>query len=388
MNSEELDFSCKTKGTERSRVLDVFKGAAIMGVVLAHMALADFGEDFNDQTIIGEYFYTALPMFMVVSGYFYKPGRRIIEYVRGRIVPIALLAVVGAAVLTLIMYCYLWMTGYDLTPYDIWGDIWEAIIGRGCFSELKDSEIVLGPYDVTFQFYYIQSLLVGYLIFYPLVDHVIKDWRLTLTAVLSLALISGLYVEYIGIQLPMYAQLGPIVASLLLVGAFLGKHQVIGKIEKMAWNRKFWGAFALTMAVAVVCVCLFPLRMGFCFSVFGDYGGWSSVPFVITTVSCGMSMMFIAVLVAKIPVVSGVLDYAGKCSMQIFVLHVLVGRIILSWFVPVSPDRWFPVDSPIKGVLLAFATITVIMVAILIKEKIAGRIKNDGDSDHSSSSSM
>lgn len=99
-------------------------------------------------------------------------------------------------------------------------------------------------------------------------------------------------------------------------------------------------------------------------------------------------IIFIAVLVAKIPVVSGVLHYAGKCSMQIFVLHVLVGRIILSWFVPVSSDRWFPVDSPLKGALLALATITVIMVTMLIKGKIAERIKNDGESNHSSSSSM
>lgn len=288
MKSEELDSSCKNKGTERSRVLDVFKGAAIIGVVLAHMSFADFGDDFSDQTVIGEFFYAALPMFMVVSGYFYKPGRRFIEYVRGRIVPLALLAVVGAAMLTLIMYGYLWITGYDLTSCDLWGDIWEAIIGRGCFTEITNSEIVLGPYDVTFQFYYIQSLLMGYLIFYPLVDHVIEDWRLTLTAVVSLALISGLYVEYVGIQLPMYAQLGPIVASLLLVGAFLGKYQVIGRMETMAWDRKFWGPFALTMAVAVVCVFLFPLRMGFCFSVFGEYGGWSALPFVLTTVSCGM----------------------------------------------------------------------------------------------------
>ena len=82
------------------------------------------GGDFN----IAEFAYAGLPMFMVISGYFYKRGKGYIDNVKHRVIPVIITLVISAVFLTSMMYGYLWILGYDLSGYDLSSDIIEIII--------------------------------------------------------------------------------------------------------------------------------------------------------------------------------------------------------------------------------------------------------------------
>ena len=353
-------------GRPRIRSLDVLKGAAILGVIIAHIAVVEDRINFDGNRLIGELFYSALPMFIVVSGYFHRTGRTFAENIRRRVVPIFVAFVTGTVVLTVIMYFYLEFLGYGLSFGTLWSDILNILIGKGAFSDLSGDVSavsgILNPYEVTLQMYYLQMLVIGYTIFYIMVDSIIDDGRKVLISIVLLVTVTALYMEFIHIQLPFYAQLGPMVAAFLLIGAFLGKHRVVERVEAGP-RRTFWQLFIALGVLAFVMIKLFPTNMALIYSQFGDYGGWSAYTFMLTSVSCGAFLYFVAELASRIPVFSGFMDTAGKDSYTLFILHIFVAKLLISPFATIGVDRWFPVDYVWQGIILAVATITVIMGA-------------------------
>ncbi len=362
--------------TERPRIrsLDILKGAAILGVIIAHVAVVEDKISFSGNRFLGELFYSALPMFIVVSGYFHRVGRSFIENIKRRVLPILVAFVTGTVVLTIAMFLYLQFIGYDLSFNKMIQDIITILIGKGAFMQIPEANHTigwpLGEYDVSLQMYYLQILIVGYTIFYAIVDKVIDDPRKVISAILLLVLTSALYMEFVHMQLPFYAQLGPMVAAFLLVGALFGKYRLAEKIESRENKKRFWIVFAVMGLFASAMILLFPTRMALIYSQFGDYGGWSAFPFMLISLSCGIFLYFAAALASKIPYLSGFMCSAGRYSYTLFVLHIFVAKLLISPFETIGIASWLPIQTVWQGILLAIATIAVIMSASYILYKL------------------
>jgi len=313
---------------------------------------------------IAELIYAGLPMFMVITGYFYKSGRSYVDNVKHRVVPVVLLLVISTVFLTSLMYGYMWMLGYDLGGYDLFNDILTIIIGKESFniigSEGFTAGAVLAPYDISAGFYYLQILTVGLLIFYALADYVIDDWRKCVTAIFALFSFTALYLETVNIQLPFSAQIGPVVAAFLLLGAMLGRYNVAYYIENKYREPKYWLVFGIILVCAIASVILFPTGMNLYNSKFGSNGILSVFTFLITSILCGAVLWYLATFIIKVPVVSRIFTYAGLNSIVLYILHMFVAKLITAPFYDIGTEYWMTVDSITARFTILIATLVIL----------------------------
>lgn len=338
--------------SSRIKSLDILRGAAIIGVITVHIMFGagrgvdgSVAGDFN----VAELVYAGLPMFMVITGYFYKSGRSYMDNVKHRIVPVLLVLMISTVFLTSMMFGYMWILGYDLSGYNLLEDILTILIGKGCFSTIGadgfTAGAVLAPYDISAGFYYLQILAVGLLIFYAIADHVLDDWRKCVTAMFALLSMTALYLELVNIQLPFSAQLGPVVATFLLFGALLGKYNVAYYIENGYRERKYWIIFIAFVCAAVASVILFPSGMTLYNSRFGSNGALSVFTFLFLSITCGAVLWFITAFLIKVPVVSAIFTYAGLNSIILFTQHMFIAKLITAPFFDLGTEYWVTVDS-------------------------------------------
>ena len=348
----------------RIKSLDILRGAAIIGVITVHIMFGmgrgvdgDVAGGFN----VAELVYAGLPMFMVITGYFYKSGRKYIDNVKHRVVPVILVLIISTVFLTSIMYGYMWVLGYDLSSYDLFSDIMTIIIGKECFSTIGvdgfTAGAVLAPYDISAGFYYLQILTVGLLIFYAIADHVLDDWRKTVTAMFALLSMTALYLELVNIQLPFSAQLGPVVASFLLLGALLGRYNVAYYIENGYHYKKYWIIFFGFVIAAVASVILFPSGMTLYNSKFGSNGALSVFTFLFLSTTCGAVLWYITAFLIKVPVVSTIFTYAGLNSIILFTQHMFIAKLITAPFYTIGTEFWVTVDSLGMRFVILMATL-------------------------------
>ena len=261
-----MSSDCVEKGDSRIQSVDILKGAAIIGVVVAHLVLIQNTESFSDSSFrIGELFYAALPMFFVLSGYFYR-SEGFVTGLKNRVLPLVIGLIAGTVILTFVMYVYLLLLGYDLSGSDILGDILQIIIGKAAFEDLDASsftgETILNVYDVSLPFYFIQIMAVGYLIFLPIADVVLKDWKRLVIAIIILLSITCAWMELVHMQLPFYAQMGPVVAAFYLTGAFIGRYNLAEYLENGYKERRYWLIFILMVVAAILCIAFIPTGHG------------------------------------------------------------------------------------------------------------------------------
>ena len=310
---------------------------------------------------VAELVYAGLPMFMVITGYFYKSGRSYMDNVKHRVVPVILVLIISTVFLTSIMYGYMWVLGYDLGSYDLFDDIMTIIIGKECFSTIGvdgfTAGAVLAPYDISAGFYYLQILAVGLLIFYAIADHVLDDWRKTVTAMFALLSMTALYLELVNIQLPFSAQLGPVVATFLLLGALMGRHNVANFIENGYRQAKYWIVFAAFLGAAVASVILFPSGMNLYNSRFGSNGALSVFTFLFLSITCGAVLWYITAFLIRVPVVSTIFTYAGLNSIILFTQHMFIAKLITAPFYTIGTEYWVTVDSIGMRFVILMATL-------------------------------
>jgi fucose 4-O-acetylase-like acetyltransferase len=369
----------ETKVYDRLLTMDMFKGLAITGVIITHICLLQLGTTGGDGgSLVIQFMYSGLVMFMVVSGYFYKPGHSYWENVKKRVLPFLIVFVAAVVILTVVMYVYLLAIGYDLSSYSLIEVIGRNLISKGCFYD-KDSyeyfhegRVIMAPFEVTIQMYYLQILMVGYLIFYAIVDRVIGDWRKFAATILILLAITAVYDEFIHIQLPFVADLGPLVAVFLLVGAFLAKHDFVGRLETGYRKRKYRILFFVSIVFMLFCLFVLPIHPGLHESDFSDFGIFSVFVYFINSMACGMVIFLLSYLLALVPGINRIFLCLGRNTLPLFLLHMLVARMLVAPFVELDTTEWIPVPLP-ESLAVAVAAILVILAANYVYRRIKDR---------------
>ena len=364
---------------QRLAILDLVKGVAIIGVVILHLALLQgHGSEPVTDTGVGimtfkPVLYSLLCTFIVISGYFYKPGKSFAENIKRRVVKLAIYMVIAMVALNSIMYGILCLQGYDLDISQLGDVIWQNIIGRGAFESLEDVAVygglILAPFEVTHQLYYLQMLLVGCIIFYAVVDKVIDDDRKLLATIFIMMTLSAVLVEYVGIVLPLYAHLGPMAAGFLLIGTFLSKKGFFQWLENSAFDRRYWCTFLILLIIALALCFITPRDVSILYCNFGPFGGWSLYSFVILSVAAGLMLSFVISWLRFIKILAIPIMAVGFYCISVHVLHMFVAKLIAAPFVTFNTEVWIPVGA-LAGVLLALITVTVIVLASLGLERL------------------
>ena len=376
MTEEVQEADSKQPSSARVKSIDVLKGVAMIGIVIAHIALLQNqgggGSGGSDEAysvfkgLVGIP-YSLLCMFFVVSGYFYKPGNGYWHNVKDRVLKLFLFFVASVVLFTSLMYAVLWAQGYDLSSYSLIDVIVEVIIGKGYFVDFDDPSIggenILAPFEVTHPLYFLQIIMVGYLIFYAIADYVMESDKRTVITIAVLLTTTALYMEFIHIQLPFSAQLGPLVASYLLMGTMLRRKRFYENLEFGHTDRRYWKIFLISLAIAVILCALFPSDLALIYSKFGDYGGWSVYPFFISMLFSGIVMSYIISWVVKgCHRLSALLAEIGVMCLFVHVSHMFIAKAVCSPFVTLDTEVWIPISLP-AGIVVSFVAIAIAMVA-------------------------
>jgi fucose 4-O-acetylase-like acetyltransferase len=355
----------KDGGNTRLRILDVYKGIAILGVIITHVVLLQngMGGKAGDTSAIVQFLFSGLIMFMVISGYFYKPGSSFLHNVKKRVVTLLVVYFAAIVVMTSVMYLYLLIIGYDLSSYDLVDVIVKVAFGKANFVDMTSDEFFdlmqpMAPFEVTVMMYYLGILA----------DRVLKDWRMAVVAILILFGITSLYMEFVHIQLPLFAYYAPMVAGFLLVGALLSKVRFAEMLETGYRTRNFWLVLIIATVLSALCLLLFPAQTDVVYGRIGT-GPLRVYTFAATSLSCGIVQLYVVLLLSKIPGVSHLFNDMGKNIIYLFLLHMLVAKMLIAPFVELPADKFIPLGF-MPALALAFGTIAVILVISHIYRRI------------------
>ena len=359
-----------TEKKARVRTADLVKGAAIIGMVILHFALlqahGSVSSDGITITSFKAFPYSVMVMFIVISGYFFIPGKGFAENLRKRIVRYLLWFVAAVLILNTVMFLILQIQGYDLQLSSLWDVIWKTLVGKGAFSSITDNAVygaeILAPFEVTHALYFLQMIIVGYLIFYAVADRVIDDDRKLLITAFIMITISAVYVVFVNILLPFYAHLGPMTAGLLLVGVYFKKKDFFGWLETSPMNRRYWALFFVSLIVALALCLITPKDVSMLYCNFGDYGILSFYTFVILSLCGGIAISYILSWLGRLEFFHLTIGKVGTYCIVVFVLHMFVGKCLAAPFVTFDTTSWFPITT-VQGIILALITVTLITVA-------------------------
>ena len=359
----------------RTRLItpDLVKGIAITGMVVLHLALLQgHGSAPVTTTGVGITMFKGIPYsllctFIVISGYFYVPGRSFMWNMRKRILRFSIFLIAAIIVLNSLMYAYLWLQGgYDLELSQLGDVIWQNIIGRGAFKTFDEINvyggIILAPFEVTHQLYYLQMLIVGYVIFYAIADKVMDDWRKLFLAVFILMTITAVYVEFVGVVLPFYAHLGPMAAGFLLIGTYLSKIRFYEWLESGVYDKRYWLTFLALLMISILLCFITPRDPSIIYCNFGPFCGWSLYSFAVLSVAGGMMLSIIISWIRYIRYLREAIATVGVFCISVFVLHMFVAKCLAAPFVTFNTEVWIPIGTA-AGFLLSFITVALITIA-------------------------
>ena len=357
---------------------DVLKGVIIILIVLVHIVLLTNtgSEEGRVQPLVLQILYLGLMTFFLLSGYFYRPGRSIMENIKKRTLQLFVALVICAVALPIITYCWLALMGQ---PSDI-SDILDAFIETMDLDDLfvKDA---MNPTHAAcctcVGYYYPWAMMGGFLIFYTLADYVMNDYRKIAVAIAALLGVTVLIVLFWNVKMPFQFHLAPIAACFMLIGATLAKVNLLDKIESLEWRSgRYWLPLVVCLVAGVGLCFILPPGVKFDYLEFGNHGVWSLFPYVIEAVCMFVVYLYLAKLFSKIPVLSKLMEIAGQHSLGILLLHGFIATLIFAPFFTIPTTSWFPTDlNTVQRVITAFATIILCIVICRYGPKLLSRVR-------------
>ena len=356
-------------GNDKQRIqsFDVLKGFIIIAIVFVHLFFLSYseGEARSDaQPVIIQLLYTGLMVFFLISGYFFRPDRGFVHNTRKRVTLLGAVFVIANVLFPLILFVELNLTGQGATLEGVLDSYWNLVGGAHVFESIDNgaADAYYSTVAVNCGHYFIEVMLIAFIVFYAIADRVMKDTRVAVGTVVALVLVQALYTEFVNYHLPWFAELAPIATAFMLLGAIFGKFRVVETFEATGYkDRRYWIAFVALLVVGVVLGFLFPPGILFDMSEFGAYGGWSAFPYFIMSACLCCAFVYIAWLVTHVPVLSDALRFAGKHTLALLIMHCFVIRLITAPFHTI-PDHsyWFPEMGTVEIIIVGLVTVVVI----------------------------
>jgi len=375
---------------QRLRSVDILKGILIVAVVFVHLLISrsDILVTAADAASIGgsegspgiaslviQALYLGLMFFFIFSGYFYRPGRGFVANMKKRSIQLVVALSICAIILPMIIYGLMAICGKAPDMEDLLSAFQWGFGLNGVFE----------PYDVftphplcggSVGYYYLWGMFWGFLIFYFLADHVYDDWKKSVVAIITLLVITLLLREFFPVKLPMYAQMGPIAAAFMLTGMMMAKMKLIERIESFdPTSRYSYSLLFGSLIIVVVMVYLFPPGLEFDYLNFGEFGGYSVIPYYIEAVAMFIFMTHLAMVLYKVIGLRQMFTVCGQHTLGILLLHGPIATMMIVPFYDLSSGSWFPdTMGLIPSVIVTIVTIVVCLLICIYGKTLLGRL--------------
>lgn len=365
-----------TERPARLLSIDVFKGVAITVIVLLHMSIVT-KSDVGDPAPPIQALYLGLVGFFIMSGYFFRPGRGFRENMRRRIKTLFLALLVAAVVMPIIIFLWCSIWGQPTDFDDLLLCMERAFNVERSFVEFG-AKIPWAICGFSMGFYFLWVLLIAFVIFYAVADRIRDDWKLGLVVVAVLVGVTIAYRELFSFSLPFNANLCPMAAIFMIVGMYLAKYDLTGKLESAGLrNLKFWALFLLSTALLIVMVYVLPPSINFDYMDFGKYGGYSAVPYLVEGTIAFIALLCFFLILSKVPLASPLFAGIGKHTMGILILHAFIAKIIMAPFYTFNEDVCLPDGlEGIGRVALAIASLAISCMICKYGPEIVRRIQH------------
>jgi len=357
------DIGTPEKGA-RLKSLDVLKGFIILIIVFAHLFMCVPGDGSRGPSspIIAT-LYMGLMLFFLISGYFFRPGRSAKENILKRAIQLMIPLIAMCAIFPIILYGYLSLMGYSMDFVEGWTYCLRAIIGPITMGlPFDDVSDVSRPLMASFVgSYFLQVMLVGFIIFYVLAPRIRGDAKKTLVSLVVILTVAVLLRAFLPWQPPFFAILGIISSAFMIVGAECGRIKLIERVEDHALKSpKYLGTVAIAFIVTVVLVLLFNPGVEFDNNVFGEHGALSIYPFFITGLAASYWFITLGVACSKVPGLSKFLGFLGKHTLVILVMHGFAAKLIIPLLgYQLTTLQWVPEMSMVNTVITGFGAIAI-----------------------------
>ncbi len=327
---------------KRIAYFDILRGLAIICVVMIHSSNMGFqfpsnSFNFNFTILSRQIINIAVPLFLTISGYFLakKNITTLNEYfifLKKQIPKIYI-------------------------PFLFWSSVW-LILGVLIFNKSITHELFkLAIFQSSGPYYFI-ALIIQYYILQPILKHFANIKGLVISLFISLVSIGIIFYirNYMGINLPLilYAGIFPVFLVFFVLGLYLGSLEIISISNK------------LLISLVIIFYLLSCVESYFLYTLF-ENGGLAAT--AMKPSSFIFSLFLIIYLFKNIDLFkSSILEFLGKISFGIYLIHVFVLSIIPSRII-----NFFPSLVEVQffyQLILFFITLLSCVLIILIGRKI------------------
>ena len=328
----------------RSQTVDIVKGMAILSVAFYHLVYRE-KDGLVDQTV-RESIYLVLPLFFLISGYFYRyKNRTLMESIKHRIKNLLLPAVVTMAIMLVIGFVYYhFVYDYDFNKW----------IGDVLFTYMRPEFVQhftmkWGDGGQLFfnlsPVWFIWTLFFSTMVFFPAAEFAFKSVSCYVVTFLVL-FFAGSALYLLLPPTPWSITLAPMYASIMLLGAGIRHLQMLETHRIPVWSRA-----VLTLVCIGLHICIFR----FCGTDaiytgnIGSHGLLGCVLFVVETLVGGYAMFNVADLFDQAGIVGISFGWIGMHSFDIMMFHCFFGGIVADmlwttnkpgpfWYVEMTPE--------------------------------------------------
>ncbi len=373
------------ESSQRLVSADILKGLLIVAIVFVHLVLSRSDALFDEAdgalltdgtvssvsagSLVVQALYLGLMAFLMLSGYFFRPGRGFVVNMRKRTVQLVFAMAVCAVVIPIILYAWMAVLGKAPGPDDLLNAFLWGFGMNGVFEPLDvftEHPICGGCVG----YYFLWGMVWGFLIFYAVADRIYDDWRKSIAMIIILFVATLLLKEFLPIKLPMYCQFGPVTAAFMTIGMMFSRYRVIERIEAFdPRSLASWSTLLGSALSAVVLVVLFPPGLEYDYLSFGEYGGYSVFIYAAEAVAMFILYVHFSLLLSKMIGLSTMFDIAGQNSLAILLLHGSVATFIAAPFYDFTHGSWFPDTMGLVPSLLVAVAAIVISVVISLPVK-------------------
>jgi peptidoglycan/LPS O-acetylase OafA/YrhL len=327
--------------SKRIAYFDVLRGLAIICVIAIHSSgmgfqFPDDSFNFNFTILSRQFFNVSVPLFLAISGYFLAKKNisnryEYIDFLKKQIPRVYI-------------------------PLFVWSLVWVVlgmlILNKPLFKEMIKLVIFQssGPY-------YFIALLIQYYILFPILKPLANLRGLIISLCISLATVGIIFYirNYMGINLPLILYAGNF--PVFLVFFVLGLH--LGSIEKINLSNK------LLVSLMLFFYFLAVIESYFLYSLFGN-GGLAAT--AMKPSSFMFSLCLIVFLFRNIDLFqSKILEYLGKISFGIYLIHVFMLSLIPPPAYQVFSNNYR--DSIFLSINFSFFNFSILFFYYLDREK-------------------
>lgn len=364
----------------RNKTIDIIKGIMILSVTVYHLVYRP--QNGIIDTALREMTYLLLPLFFVLSGYFYKRvSDNIFKSIVERLSKFALWpAITSAAVLLILAPYYIFVfKGYD---FHTWvSDALTTFIRPELMEQfLPDYAAVGALFNNLSSVWFIWAMIWASIVFYIIV-HFTEDSILKSSIAAGVLFVVGTVMYIFLPPMSWSLEIAPLYACFMMLGYIIRKIDLIEKLMKV----NIFLSLGIAVAAAVAHAFIFKYFGSdqLYRSFFGEYNVQSVVFFVIQTFIGGYVLLTLARIFMKVDLLGKSISWVGAHTLVFLIFNAVIGGLasdLLQTYNKMGPDWYVDPLTPqivIKSIITCIIAIAGCTGIALLNDRLKKAAKKE-----------